>query len=257
MAAEPETARRTTLTAVAPEAFGQADLAIAFGGDGTVIRAAHLSSSRGVPVLGVYYGSFGFVTQCTGEEIYPVLEAFFAGELAIEKRMMLEAELLRGDQTVATLQALNEAVMQRAVNSRLLTFDVRVDGYDLTRYPADGIILSTPTGSTAYNLSAGGPIMDPAAEAILLVPLSPHTLAARPLVLGPERVVTLTVKRGAGDSVLSVDGAQRLHILPGDVVRVRRSARVTNLIRVEKNDFLIKLGRRLLWGQNIMGEETQ
>lgn len=257
MSAEPETARRSTLPVVAPEDFGKADLAIAFGGDGTVIRAAHLASERGIPVLGVYYGSFGFVTQCTGDEIYPVLEAFFAGELTVEKRMMLEAELLRGDQIVATLQALNEAVMQRAVNSRLLTFDVRVDGYDLTRYPADGVILSTPTGSTAYNLSAGGPIMDPAAEAICLVPLSPHTLAARPLVLGPDRVITLTVKRGAGDSVLSVDGAQRLHILPGDVVRVRKSPRMTNLIRVEKDDFLIKLGRRLNWGQNLMGEQAQ
>lgn len=257
VSAEPETARRTSIPSVAAEAFGNADLTIAFGGDGTVIRAAHLSSETGTPVLGVYYGSFGFVTQATGEELYPVLEAFFAGELTTERRMMLEAELLRGEQTVATLLALNEAVMQRAVNSRLLTFDVRVDGYDLTRYPADGIILSTPTGSTAYNLSAGGPIMDPDAEAICLVPLSPHTLAARPLILGPERVITLTVKRGAGDSLLSVDGAQRLHILPGDVVRVRKSPRVTNLIRVEKDDFLIKLGRRLNWGQNLMGEEAQ
>ena len=255
--AEPETARRTTLALVNGEAFSEADLVIAFGGDGTVIRAAHLASARGVPILGVYYGSFGFVTQCTGDEIYPILEAFAAGELSTEPRMMLEAELLRGEQTVATLHALNEAVMQRAVNSRLLTFDVRVDGYDLTRYPADGIILSTPTGSTAYNLSAGGPIMDPAAEAICLVPLSPHTLAARPLVLGPERVVTLTVKRGAGDSVLSVDGAQRLHILPGDVVRVRKSPRVTHLIWVERDDFLIKLGQRLNWGQNIMGEAAR
>ena len=249
---------RTSLPEVSADAFGDgAGLAIAFGGDGTVIRAAHLSSEKGIPVLGVYYGSFGFVTQCTGEELYPVLEAFFAGELAIERRMMLEAELLRAGRPVAVLQALNEAVMQRAVSSRLLTFDVRVDGYDLTRYPADGVILSTPTGSTAYNLSAGGPIMDPQAEAICLVPLSPHTLAARPLILSPEREITLKVLHGDGDSVLSTDGMNRLHVVPGDVVRVRKSPRVTNLIRVEKDDFLIKLGRRLLWGQNIMGEGAQ
>ncbi len=254
VAAEPETARLTTLRMVPAAEFGEADLVIAFGGDGTVIRAAHLASARGTPILGVYYGSFGFVTQCTGDELPNVLEAFFAGELPIEARMMLEAELLRAGRPVATLQALNEAVMQRAVSSRLLTFDVRVDGYDLTRYPADGIILSTPTGSTAYNLSAGGPIMDPNAQAITLVPLSPHTLAARPLVLGPERVVTLTVQHGDGDSVLSTDGAQRLHVLPGDVVRVGRSPRVTNLVCVENDDFLIKLGRRLLWGHNVLGE---
>lgn len=254
VAAEPETARRTGIPEVSAADFGRAELAIAFGGDGTVIRAAHLASESGTPILGVYYGRFGFVTQCTGDELVSVLEAFFAGELATERRMMLEAELLRGGRPVACLQALNEAVLQRAVSSRLLTFDVRVDGYDLTRYPADGVILSTPTGSTAYNLSAGGPIMDPEAEALCLVPLSPHTLAARPLVLSPNREVTLTVQHGDGDSVLSTDGMQRLHVVPGDVVRVRKSPRVTNLIRVEKDDFLIKLGRRLQWGQNLLGE---
>ena len=257
VAAEPETARLTTIKAVTAETFGEADLVIAFGGDGTVIRAAHLASERGTPILGVYYGRFGFVTQCTGEELPTVLESFFAGELVTERRMMLEAELLRADRPIALLRALNETVMQRQVSSRLLTFDVRIDGYNLTRYPADGIILSTPTGSTAYNLSAGGPILDPNAQAIALVPLSPHTLAARPLVLSPDRVVTLTVQHGDGDSVLSTDGAQRLHVLPGDVVRVRRSPRVTNLVCVEKDDFLIKLGRRLLWGQNLMGDSPQ
>jgi len=257
VAAEPATARQTSLSMVPSEEFGEADLAIAFGGDGTVIRAAHLASERGTPILGVYYGSFGFVTQCTGEELPGVFNAFAAGELAVERRMMLEAELIRSGRPIATLQALNETVLQRAVSSRLLTFDVMVDGYILTRYPADGVILSTPTGSTAYNLSAGGPILDPCCEAIGLVPLSPHTLASRPLVLGPTREITLTVHKGDGDSMLSTDGAQRLHVLPGDVVRVRKSPRVTNLIRVEKDDFLIKLGRRLQWGQNMMGEEPK
>lgn len=257
VAAEPETAKLTGLTSVSDGAFGEADLAVAFGGDGTVIRAAHLASECGVPILGVYYGRFGFVTQCTGDEIYPILEAFFANELKIERRMMLEAELVRGDRSVTTLQAVNEAVLQRSVTSRMLTFDVRIDGYDLTRYPADGIIISTPTGSTAYNLSAGGPIMDPCAEALALVPLSPHTLATRPLILSPERVITLTVQQGDGDSVLSTDGSQRLHVISGDVVHVRKSPRVTNLIRVELDDFLIKLGRRLLWGQNMLGDEIR
>ena len=257
VAAEPETARRTTLTSVPADRFGEADLAIAFGGDGTLIRAAHLSSERGTPILGVYYGSFGFVTQCTGEAVFDVLGRFFAGELDTERRMMLEAELFRGGRPITTLLALNEVVLQRSVSSRLLTFDVRIDGNDLARYPADGVILSTPTGSTAYNLSAGGPIMDPSVEAIGLVPLSPHTLAARPLVIGPGRVVSLTVQQGDGDSVLSADGAQRLHVIAGDEVRVRKSRRMTNLVSVERDDFLNKLGRRLLWGQNLMGDAPQ
>jgi NAD+ kinase len=233
-------------------AIGEADLMVSFGGDGTLIRAANLAAEFGTPVLGVYFGRFGFVTQCLPEQVEDTLRSFFAGECSFEERMMLQAELLRGGQRVAVLHALNEIALQRSITARMMSFSVEVDGHFLTSYPADGFIVSTPTGSTAYNLSAGGPILDPGVHAIVLTAIAPHTLSARPLVLRQDAEVTLRVAT-AGDSILSVDGQGRLHVLSGDEVRVKRSPRVTRLICVQANDFLIKLSERLLWSQSLLG----
>jgi NAD+ kinase len=233
--------------------FAQCDLVITFGGDGTLIRAAHLCSELGTPILGVYYGRFGFVTQCTNDELGACLSDFFDGRAKIEPRMMLQVDLLRNGKSVATLHALNEMVLQREVMVRMMTFEVMVNGHRLTTYPADGIMVATPTGSTAYNLSAGGPICDPHVQAMVLNALAPHTLSARPLVLNPDSEVLLKVST-EGDAVLSGDGQVRLHILSGDQVRVVRSPRVTNLMTVDKDDFLVKLGSRLFWSQSILGD---
>lgn len=228
--------------------IADADVVIGFGGDGTLIRAAQLCSEKGTPVLGVYFGRFGFVTQCLGEEFGALLQDLISGRFEIEGRMMLQGELLRGGQPVTTLHALNDVVLQRSVDARMMTFEVQVDGMMVASYPADGILVSTPTGSTAYNLSAGGPITDPNMELMLLTALAPHTLSARPFVLKPDSEVLINV-RTEGDSVLSADGQARLHLLSGDAVRVTKSPRVTHLVSVDPNDFLSKLGSRLLWGQ--------
>ncbi len=228
-----------------------ADLVVAFGGDGTLIRAAHFSAESGTPILGVYYGRFGFVTQCQGDEVYRVLNDFIDNRFRIENRMMLEGELRRGGQVVTKLTALNEIVLQRDVATRMMTFRVAVDGHKLTSYPADGVMICSPTGSTAYNLSAGGPIMDPTVEALILTALAPHTLNARTLVLRPDSQVLLTVQ-SHGDAVLSADGQTRLHILSDDEVRVTRSHLVTKLLLVRPNDFLLKLGQRLLWSKGLV-----
>lgn len=225
---------------------------ICFGGDGTLIRAADMCSEFGTPILGVYYGRFGFVTQCQGTELGSCLSEFFDGKARFEDRMMLQTELLRGGQVVATLHALNEMALQRAVTARMMVFSVEVDGHFLTSYPADGIIIATPTGSTAYNLSAGGPILDPQVHAIILTAIAPHTLSARPLVLRPDSQVQMTVKT-TGDAILSSDGQTRLHLLSGDSVRVTRSPRVTRLMSVDQDDFLTKLGERLFWSQSLLG----
>lgn len=238
---------------VDPPNFADCDLVITFGGDGTLIRAAHLCSEKGTPILGVYYGRFGFVTQCTNEELGACLSDFFDGRARIEPRMMLQIDLLRNGKSVASIHALNEMVLQREVMVRMMTFEVVVNGHRLTSYPADGVMVSTPTGSTAYNLSAGGPICDPQVQAMVITALAPHTLSARPLVLNPESDILLRVSTN-GDAVLSADGQVRLHILSGDEVRVMRSPRVTNLITVEQDDFLVKLGNRLFWSQSILGE---
>ncbi|RYG37285.1 NAD(+)/NADH kinase, partial [bacterium] len=231
---EIETARQVSRDAISSERFGDCDLVIAFGGDGTLIRAAHLCSLKGTPILGVYYGSFGFVTQCTAKDLVPCLDAFFRGEVKLDSRIMLEAELLRGGHAVASLHALNEIALQRAVTARMLSFEVTINGHKVTSYPADGVIVSTPTGTTAYNLSAGGPILDPSVEAIVLTAVAPHTLSARPLVLGPDSEIRLRVER-AGDAIVSSDAQTRLHLLSGDEVRVTRSPRVTNLVVVEND----------------------
>ena len=253
VAGDRESAEFIKLPKAEPGEFSHCDLVVTFGGDGTLIRAAHLCSEHGTPILGVYYGRFGFVTQCTNEQLTNCLEEFFAGNAQIEARMMLQVDLVRGGKSIATIHALNEMVLQREVMVRMMTFEVMVNNHRLTVYPADGVMLATPTGSTAYNLSAGGPICDPHVQALVLTALAPHTLSARPLILNPESEVLLKVSTD-GDAVLSADGQVRLHILSGDQVRVRRSPRVTNLLTVDPDDFLIKLGNRLFWSQSILGD---
>ncbi|MDR3688566.1 MAG: NAD(+)/NADH kinase [Fimbriimonas sp.] len=252
-AVDTETGRHVKLPVVSSVEFGDADLAVAFGGDGTLIRAAHLCAVSGTPILGVYFGRFGFVTQCTGENVRSCIQSYLDGAAIIEDRMMLQAFLSRADQEIAEIHALNEIVLQRDVTARMMTFEVAVDGHNLTRYPADGVLISTPTGSTGYNLSAGGPIIDPTVEALVLTAVAPHTLSARTMILRSDSTIHLTVG-SRGDAVLSADGQTRLHILSGDQIRVTRSPRVTRLVKIDKYDFLIKLGQRLFAGQGMLGD---
>ena len=254
VAVDEDTGKLVELEVVSDDEFERADLVVAFGGDGTLIRAAHLCSRTGTPILGVYYGRFGFVTQCTGDEVESSVRAFFEGEAMIESRMMICAELLRGGQNVATIHALNEIVLQRSANNRMMTFDVSVDNLQLTSYPADGVLVSTPTGSTGYNLSAGGPILDPNTQALVLNAIAPHTLSARALVLRHDREIRFYV-RSRGDALLSADGQSRLHILSHDEVYIRCSPRVTNLVSVERDDFLMKLGQRMFWSHSMQGAD--
>lgn len=253
VASDQEAARQLGLTPVADDLFACCDLVVTFGGDGTLIRAAHLCSERGTPILGVYYGRFGFVTQCVGAELGACLSDFFDGKMLVEPRMMLETELVRNDKTIAAIHSLNEVVVQRAVTAQMMTFQVAVDGRTLTTYPADGVMVASPTGSTAYNLSAGGPILDPRIQAILLTAIAPHTLSARPLVLNPEAAISLRVA-AQGEAVLSADAQTRLHLLTDDEIRIKRSGRVTNLVSVDRHDFLNKLAERLFWSRSILGE---
>lgn len=232
------------------EEIANANLVITFGGDGTLIRAAHVCSALATPILGVYYGRFGFVTQCRPNEIGAALSLFFDGKARIEDRMMVQTELIRAGQVVATMHSLNEAALQRAATTRMLTFHISVDGNRLARYPADGVMVATPTGSTAYNLSAGGPIVDPRMQALILTAITPHTLSTRPLILRPDSVVRLSMET-RGDAVLSCDGQSRLHLFSGDEVRVTKSTRSTRLVSIDEHDFLTKLAERMMWSQSL------
>lgn len=226
---------------------GDADLVVTFGGDGTLIRASGPASEKNTPILGVYFGRFGFVTQCDPHEVRGALKQLLNGQAEYDVRMMLKGDLVRAGQVVATLHALNEIAVQRSIATRMMSFGVRIDWEFITSYPADGLLVATPTGSTAYSLSAGGPIVHPRVQAMLLTPVTPHSLGARPLVLSPESRVELMVDV-QGDAVFSADGQHRLNMITGDEVVVTRSERVTRLLMVDRSDFLVKLRTRLLWG---------
>lgn len=255
VAGEGDSARQLGIDLVDSDEFAKADLAIAFGGDGSLIRTAHLTAPSSTPILGVFFGRFGFVTQCTGDEVKDRLRDFIAGRTEIEDRMMIESVLIRNGQSIATMHSLNEVILQRDISSRMMTFCIEVDGRLLASYPSDGVIVSTPTGSTAYNLSAGGPIMDPRVQALILTAVSPHTLNSRPLVLAPESEVRLAVE-SAGDAVFTADGQTRLHLLSGDELWVRCSKLVTRLVSAHKDDFLEKVGHHLRWSQGMLGDKS-
>lgn len=247
VAFDPESGALLGRKHVAYPEFSDCDLVVSFGGDGTLIQAASFCSERRTPILGVFFGRFGFVTQCAPSDVRQIIRQFLDGESDFEERMMLKGELVRHGKVVATLHALNEVAVQRHMAARLLFLTLRVDWQEITMYPADGVLVATSTGSTAYSLSAGGPVVDPRVQAMILTPVAPHTLAARPLVLSPESRIDFTVQI-QGDAMLSADGQWRLNMLTGDEVVITRSERVTRLVQVDRSDFLVKLRERLLWG---------
>lgn len=251
-AAESELAARIGAEPVALEDLAQADLVVTLGGDGTLIRGAHLCSPIGTPILGVHFGRFGFVTQCTGDDLGAALSHFFDGSVIIDERMMVEAIVLRGGEPAASMHCLNEAALHREATARLMSFEVRIDDVLLAHYPADGFLVASPTGSTAYSLSAGGPILDPRLQALVVTAITPHTLSARPFVVDPGAVIDIATEADGG-VVLSGDGQNRIHLLADDIVRVVRSDRVTRLVLLEEKDFLVKLRERLLWSRSALG----
>ena len=235
-------------TALKSDLPGQVDLLIVLGGDGTLLSMARAVGDLGVPMLGVNLGGLGFLTATTLDEMVPALETVLAGGMDVEERMMLAARLLRGGQTVSEHIALNDVVITKSAMSRIIELAVSVDGRHATSYRADGLIVSTPTGSTAYNLSVGGPILFPTLDAVVLTPIAPHTLSNRPIVLpGPQRIdVTL---RGDQDVMLTMDGQVGVHLRERDVVQIEKAAARIRLLRFPQKDFFSVLRTKLKWGE--------
>lgn len=255
VAADRDSAGLLEVDSLSGSELANCDLMVTFGGDGTLLRAAHICAELGTPILGVYFGRFGFVTQCMPNEVGAAISQFLDGQSIIETRMMVQSELIRNDKVVATLHCLNEVAVQRSATTRILTFEVKVNGRLLSRYPADGVMVATPTGSTAYNLSAGGPVVDPKLDTMLITAIMPHTLAARPLAVRPEATLDIAIE-SQGDAVLSCDGQSRLHMLTGDMVRVTKSERVTRLVCVDEEDFFEKLSDRFEWSKRSRHEDA-
>lgn len=224
-----------------------ADVIVVLGGDGTLLSVARAVGDLGVPLLGVNLGGLGFLTATTLDEMYPVLDAYLAGQMVVEERMMLEASVRRRDRVVAEVLALNDAVIMKAAMSRIIDFVVAVDGESATAYRADGLIIATPTGSTAYSLSAGGPILVPTMDAVVLTPICAHTLTNRPIVLpGTQRIdVTLATNQ---EVMLTVDGQVGVGLREHDTVQVRRARARVRLVRMRRKHFFSVLRTKLKWG---------
>ena len=227
---------------------GQVDLLIVLGGDGPLRSRARAVGARGVPILGVNLGGLGFLTATTRDEMIAAVEAMLANGMTIEERMLLAVRVRRRGEWLAEHSALNDAVILKSAMSRIINLSVSVEGRYATAYRADGLIISTPTGSTAYSLSAGGPILFPLMDAVLLTPVCSHTLTNRPIVLPGHDRIAVTL-RGASQVMLTVDGQVGFELEENDTVEVRQAASRIRLVRFPHKDFFSVLRTKLKWGE--------
>jgi len=227
-----------------------ADLVVVLGGDGTLISAARLIEGRDIPILGVNLGSLGFLTEITVDELYPQLADWLNGEFTVSHRMMLDCMVERGGVEIARHQVLNDVVINKGALARIVDLDTRVDSHHLTTFKADGLIISTPTGSTGYSLSAGGPIIHPSLFCLAITPICPHTLTNRPIVVAGDSMISVMVSsRDDEDVFLTLDGQVGVELKSGDQIHVRRAQFYSHLVTSKKRDFFEVLRTKLKWGE--------
>lgn len=227
-----------------PAGWGRLDMAVSLGGDGTLLRAAKLLAPYAVAILGVNTGHLGFLTEVEWSDPLPDLEDLLNGAYLVEERMMLRVRVLRDGEEIFQEDALNDAVVARGMLARMIRFTAEAAGTPVADYAADGVIVSTPTGSTAYSLSAGGPILHPHMQALVLTPICPHTFNARSLVLPGDEAITLRL-HNPDEAYLTVDGALGHRFQAGDQLRVERAPAVARLVRRSPFRFYDVLRRKL------------
>lgn len=233
----------------AEELSRRAELVIVLGGDGTLIHAARLLHGRPVPVMGVNLGSLGFLTEVPVSETYTMLEKVLAGEVELSARMKLVCRLFRGGQRVLEDEVLNDVVINKGALARISDQECLIDGRFVTLFKADGLIISTPTGSTAYALSAGGPIMHPTVDGVILAPICPHALTQRPLVVPGDAHITVNLKTEVSDLFLTLDGQSGFSLQTGDRLEVCRAANRVQLVKNPTVDYFAVLRQKLRWGE--------
>jgi NAD+ kinase len=236
---------------------GAADLVVVLGGDGTLLSVARHSGRCGTPILGVNLGHLGFLTEVSASEMIEAVDACFSGKASVERRMMLRAVLMRRGRTRAVFHCLNDVVVAKTALARMIDIRVDVGGALLTTMRSDGIIVATPTGSTAYNLSAGGPIVTPGMDGILITPLCPHTLTMRPLVVGGTSRVDVELIGESGPVFLTADGQEGHPVESGDRIIVRRAPHPALLVTNGRRSYFALLREKLGWGAQPSGTDPE
>jgi NAD+ kinase len=234
---------RNEMAALSPE------LAIVLGGDGTLLAAARALAKSGIPILSVNLGSLGFLTEVRLEDLYPTLEAWCANCSTVDSRSMLHVEIVRDGQVQSEHEALNDIVVSKGTIARMGDFIVQLDGQLAAAFRADGVIVATPTGSTAYSLAAGGPILAPNVDALMITPICPHLLTLRPIVVRGDAALTVSVVGIPDQTYLTVDGQEAVLLRVGDQLHCRKSVYQVTLVRMKPPVFFDVLRAKLKWGE--------
>ena len=238
-----------TAPLVREEISAVSDLLIVFGGDGTLLAAARSLADHATPILPINLGGLGFLTSVTMDELYSVLEDVLAERSPTSERTLLSVEVVRGKESVAKHRALNDAVLNKGVVARIVDLDLKVDGEFVVSYKADGLIISTPTGSTAYSLAAGGPIVHPSVSAFVATPICPHTLTHRPLVIPDSSVLEATFRAGEEPMYLTLDGQIGVELQHHDRVIIRAAEKKLRLLNPTQKTYFKILRDKLKWGE--------
>ncbi len=225
------------------------DLILVLGGDGTMIATARLIGDHDVPVLGINYGGLGYLAEFRIEELYTALESILSSNFRLDKRVMLSVELQRGDTSVTRNRVLNDVVINKSALARIIEIEAYLNQQFVNSFRADGLIISTPTGSTAYNLSAGGPVIFPSMNAVVMTPICPFTLSNRPIVVPDDAVIELRLKTEQEDVALTLDGQVGVPLQVEDRVVIRKSRTTFNLIQPSNRNYFDVLRDKLRWGR--------
>jgi NAD+ kinase len=224
-------------------------LLLVLGGDGTLLAAARLAAPRGIPILPINMGSLGFLTSFTIDELYPALEDTLGGRFSVSERVMLYVELERGGKVIESQKVLNEVVVNKGALARMIELELRIDADFVCRYRADGLIVASPTGSTAYSLSAGGPIVHPGVESFIITPICAHMLSDRPLVVRDSSCIEMKLSGNTESVFLTLDGQRGIPLQATDVVRISRAKELLKLIQPPRKSYFEILRSKLKWGE--------
>jgi NAD+ kinase len=225
------------------------DLIVVLGGDGTMIGTARMIGDHSVPVLGINYGHLGYLAEFREEEMFPALESILEGNYRIDHRVMLAVELFRGEHLELHSRVLNDVVINKAARAHIIEIEAQLNGQFVNTFRADGLIVSTPTGSTAYNLSAGGPVIYPSMNAVVMTPICPFTLSNRPIVVPDDALIEVSVKTPQEEVAITLDGQVGVPIMTGDRVLIRKSRTTFNIVQATNRNYFDVLRDKLRWGR--------